>query len=88
MFSRFFEGKAIEHLIGPGVKSSDLNDDKLGIVMEKLYAAGIGEIFVEVVLGVLKKSAIEIEYAPERCNFNVCSWRVQKLLSGGRRRRT
>jgi len=41
LFSRFFEGKAIEHLIGPGVKSSELNDDQLGRVMDKLYAAGI-----------------------------------------------
>ena len=46
LFSRFFEEKAIEHLIGKGVKASDLNDEKLGRVMDKLYAAGIGEIFV------------------------------------------
>ena len=32
LFSKFFEGKAIEHLLGEGIKAKDLNDDKLGRV--------------------------------------------------------
>ena len=63
LFARFFEGKAIEHLIGVGVKPEYLNDDKLGRVMDELYAIGIGEIFVEVVLEVLKKYQIQRETA-------------------------
>ena len=32
LFSKFFEGKAIEHLIGSGIQASHLNDDRLGRV--------------------------------------------------------
>lgn len=30
LFSRFFEGKATEHLIGEGVQPEHLNDDRMG----------------------------------------------------------
>ncbi|MBC6474031.1 MAG: DUF4277 domain-containing protein [Hormoscilla sp. GM102CHS1] len=42
LFSKFFEGKSIEHLIGKGVNPDDLNDDKLGRVSDKLSARGTG----------------------------------------------
>ena len=29
LFSRFFEGKATEHLLGKGIKAEYLNDDRL-----------------------------------------------------------
>jgi len=58
LFAKYFEGKAIEHLLGEGIKPEYLNDDRLGRVLEKLYNMGIGEIFVEVVLEVLKKYKI------------------------------
>lgn len=61
LFARFFEGKAIEHLIGVGVKPEYLNDDKLGRVMDELYEIGIGEIFVEIALSVLKKYQLKME---------------------------
>jgi len=72
LFAKFFEGKSIEHLIGKGVKAEQLNDDKLGRVMDELYGEGNGEIFVEVVL--LKIYQIEMETS--RCKFISCSWRV------------
>jgi len=37
LFERFFEGKATEHLIGPGVRPEHLNDDRLGRVLDQLY---------------------------------------------------
>lgn len=63
LFANFFNGKAIEHLLGDEVKAEYLNDDKLGRVLDELYAAGIGEIFIEVVLAVVKIYSIEIAYA-------------------------
>jgi transposase len=36
LFSKFFEGKAIEHFIGSGIQASHLNDDRLGRVLDKL----------------------------------------------------
>ncbi len=37
LFSKFFEGKATEHLIGEGIQPEHLNDDRLGRVLDKLY---------------------------------------------------
>ena len=34
LFSQFFEGKATEHLLGPGVKPEYLNDDRLGRALD------------------------------------------------------
>jgi transposase len=48
LFSKFFEGKAIEHLIGSGIQASHLNDDRLGRVLDKLYLAGITKIFTSI----------------------------------------
>jgi transposase len=48
LFEEFFTGKATEHLIGPGVKSEHLNDDRLGRVLDKLFEADLTEIFVKV----------------------------------------
>jgi len=36
LFPDFFQDKPIEHLIGEGIKAEDLNDDKIGRVMDKL----------------------------------------------------
>jgi len=63
LFSKFFEGKAIEHLIGQGVKSDYLNDDRLGRVLDKLYKAGIGKIFVALSLETIKKYQINMQTA-------------------------
>jgi transposase len=37
LFSQFFEDKATEHLLGEGIRPEQLNDDKVGRVMDKLY---------------------------------------------------
>ena len=34
LFSKFFEGKALEHLLGEEFKAKDLNDDKLGRILD------------------------------------------------------
>ncbi|HEY9600804.1 MAG TPA: DUF4277 domain-containing protein, partial [Allocoleopsis sp.] len=45
LFSKFFSGKATEHLIGEGIKPEHLNDDRLGRVLDKLYLTGLEQIF-------------------------------------------
>ncbi len=45
LFSKFFEGKATEHLIGQGIKPEHLNDDRLGRVLDKLYLSGLSQTF-------------------------------------------
>jgi len=83
LFARFFDGKAIEHLIGVGVKPEYLNDDKLGRVMDELYAIGIGEIFVFCGVRGIKKISNQKVNSTYRFKFISCSWRIQNIRSRG-----
>lgn len=46
LFPQFFEDKATAHLLGRGISSPNLNDDKIGRVMDKCYKYGISELFL------------------------------------------
>ena len=61
LFSQFFEGKAIEHLIGAGIQPSHLNDDRLGRVLDKLYLVGVSEIFTSIALEAAQKFEIKTD---------------------------
>src|SRR4028118_444560 len=61
LFSNFFEGKATEHLIGVGIQPEHLNDDRLGRVLDKLYLAGSGQIFMAVALAAVKKINVDTQ---------------------------
>ncbi len=54
MFSKFFENRACEHLIGEGVKPEYLNDDKLGRTMDKLFNQGLSSVFLAISLNAVK----------------------------------
>ena len=62
-FHNFFEDKAIEHLLGSGIKAEDLNDDKLGRVMDKIYTYGLSEVFLIIVLEVIRRYKISTKYS-------------------------
>ncbi len=63
LFPEFFKDKAIEHLIGAGIKAEDLNDDKIGRVMDKLYKYGLTKLFLIIALDVVKKYGIVTKYS-------------------------
>ena len=63
LFSQFFEDKAIEKLLGTGINSEYLNDDKIGRVMNHIYQLGLTNFFIEIGLLVIKKFKIETSYA-------------------------
>ena len=46
LLSQFFEDKAIEKLLGTGINSEYLNDDKIGILMNKIYQLGLTNLFM------------------------------------------
>lgn len=50
LFSQFFEGKAVEHLLGAGISAQHLNDSRIGRVLDDLYAYGLSRLFVEIAL--------------------------------------
>lgn len=58
LFEEFFAGKATEHLIGPGIKPEHLNDDRLGRVLDKLFEAGLTEIFIAVANGAAERFGV------------------------------
>jgi transposase len=60
MFEKFFQGIATEHLLGEGVKAEQLNDDRLGDVLDQLYEAGLSETFVEISLQAVKRFEVEV----------------------------
>ncbi|MDX2305271.1 MAG: DUF4277 domain-containing protein [Microscillaceae bacterium] len=43
--SQFFEDKPVSHLLGEGVQSEYLNDDRLARCLDSLYAFGLSELF-------------------------------------------
>ena len=55
LFSQFFDDKGIKILLGEDVESDYINDDKIGRVMDKLYKYGLNNLFIEIVLSVIKK---------------------------------
>lgn len=63
LFSQFFDDKAIKILLGEDVESDYLNDDKIGRVMDNLYKYGLNNLFIEVVLSVVKKFQINTKYS-------------------------
>lgn len=63
LFNQFFDDKAIEILLGENVESNHLNDDKIGRVMDNLYRHGLNNLFIEIVLSVIKKFKIDTKYS-------------------------
>ncbi len=61
LFEKFFVGKATEHLLGEGMRPEHLNDDRLGRVLDKLYAAGLMEVFVTVALSAGRQFGVKME---------------------------
>ncbi len=60
MFSKFFESRACEHLIGTGVKPEYLNDDKLGRTIDKLFSKGLSSVFLAISLNAIKKFKVSL----------------------------
>jgi transposase len=61
LFSEFFEGKAIEHLLGDGIAASHLNDDRLGRALDCFYEYGVTQLFTTLALRATEKFGVERE---------------------------
>jgi transposase len=58
LFEEFFVGKATEHLIGEGIEAEHLNDDRLGRILDKLFEAGLSEVFVGVAMEAARRFGV------------------------------
>ncbi len=63
LFPKFFEDKATEHLLGQGILAEQLNEHKIGRVMDKLYDLGLSELFLLIALAAAKKYQINLDYS-------------------------
>jgi transposase len=61
LFSQFFEGKAMEHLLGDGIAASHLNDDRLGRTLDCCYDYGVTKLFTTLALRAADKFGVEHE---------------------------
>ena len=76
LFSQFFEDKALEKLLGIGIKSEYLNDDTLGRVMDEIYQLGLTNLFIEIGLLIIKKFNIETKYIHLDSTSFPATWRI------------
>ena len=63
LFSRFFEGKPTEHLLGAGVEPKHLNDDRLGRILDDLWGKGLSFLFLRVAMRAVKVFGVEVKQA-------------------------
>ena len=63
LFEQFFNGKAIEALLGAGVTAEHLNDDRLGNVLDDLYKAGLSDVFLDSSLQACHQFGVAVETA-------------------------
>jgi transposase len=61
MFGKFFEGKPTEHLLGEGITAEQINDDRIGNVLDDLQEAGLSETFLGISLKAVAKYEIKVE---------------------------
>lgn len=76
MFSKFFEGKATEHLLGKGITAEQINDDRIGNVLDDLYEAGLSETFLGISLKAVAKYDIKVETGHYRLNLISRRWGI------------
>lgn len=50
MFSKFFEGKCTERLLGTGITTAQINDDRIGNVLDDLHRVGLSSTFMGISL--------------------------------------
>jgi transposase len=73
LFSQFFEGKATEHLLGPGVKPAHLNDSRIGRVLDQLFKQGLTAVFMAVALAAVQRFGV----STKRTHLDSSSFCVQ-----------
>ncbi|CDN16725.1 hypothetical protein RintRC_5133 [Richelia intracellularis] len=61
LFEKFFSGIATEHLLPEGIQPEHLNDECLGRVLDKLYDAGLTEIFIRVPLSAADRFGVKMD---------------------------
>jgi transposase len=63
LFPQFFEDKPVEKLLGMGIKAEEINDDKIGRVMDDLYQLSLELLWVKISINTINKFEIKTNYS-------------------------
>jgi transposase len=61
MYPQYFKERPVERLIGKGIKAEYINDDALGRCLDKLYDAGVSDIYQTLSASVVKHLGLPCE---------------------------
>ncbi|NRB06715.1 MAG: DUF4277 domain-containing protein [Richelia sp.] len=61
LFEKFFEAIVTELFLGEEIQPEHLNDELLGRVLDKLYDAGLTEIFIRVPLSAADRFGVKMD---------------------------
>ncbi|PSN16435.1 IS1634 family transposase [filamentous cyanobacterium CCT1] len=70
LFSEFFDGKPVEHLLGAGITAAHLNDDRLGRVLDQLFECGTTLFFLKVAM----QAVIRFGVSVSQCHLDSTSF--------------
>jgi transposase len=60
LFSEFFEGKPVEHLLGAGMTAAHLNDDRLGRVLDQVFEYGTTLFFLKAAMQAVNRFGVRV----------------------------
>ena len=72
LVSRFFEDKPLDRLLGPDITAEQLNDDRLGRALDKLYDTGLTPLFTHL----SSRTFDALDYHPDRGHLDSTSMSV------------
>jgi len=73
LFSEFFEGKPVEHLLGAGITTAHLNDDRLGRVLDRLFEYGTTPFLLKVAMQAVRRFGVKVS----QCHLDSTSFALE-----------
>ena len=78
LFPKFFEGKAVEHLLGENIKVEYLNESRFGRVLDEIFHYGLTKLFVSIAMSAFKTFNVSLNSG----HFDITSVRIQVSDTG------
>ena len=73
LFPKFFEGKAVEHLLGENIKVEYLNESRFGRVLDEIFHYGLTKLFVSIAMSAFKTFNVSLNSG----HFDITSLSVE-----------
>ena len=63
LFPQFFANKPVEELLGEGIKAEEINEYKIGRVMDEIWRYSLEKLWINISLKVVEKYQIKTKYS-------------------------